>query len=162
MTDTIPAGGIQQLLTQALEQVALLHDSLRDEHAALTSNQLGSFESAVEKKLKHTARLEQIEQAMFNLLKSDGYRWNKQGFADYVSSLGSSVEHQHILQLWPDLRQLIGKCQLQNQINGRILNLASVNIRQALDILTGHDHHSRIYRADGKPDSDNKTSIAVA
>ena len=162
MKDATPTGGIKQLLKQALECVARLHNALREEHAALTSNNLTAFEISVEQKLQHTSELEQVEQQLFSLLRNAGYRWDKQGLTDYVASLSSPSERKTILRSWGNLRQAIVECQQQNQINGRVLNLASVNIRQALNILTGQDSQSKTYSADGKPDKDGKTAIAVA
>ena len=92
---------------QALERVAQLHNALREEHEALTTNNLSVFESSVERKLRHTAELEQVEQQLFSLLRNAGYNWDKQGLNDYVSSLSSPADRRDILRLWKNLRQTI-------------------------------------------------------
>ena len=156
------SGGLNDLLKQALESVEHLHRALREEHTALTSNNLPGFEAAIQKKVAHTSTLENLEKNIFSLLRNAGYSWDKSGLNDYVETLDSPAEKRSILRQWEKLRDAIIQCQTQNHINGRILNIASLNIRQALEVLTGQKS-GNTYSADGKPqEGGNNDKIAIA
>jgi len=158
----VASGGLSDLLKQALESVEQLHRALREEHTALTSNNLPAFEASIQKKIAHTSYLESIEQEIFSLLHNVGYSWDKSGLTNYVETLNSPAEKRSILRHWEKLRDAILQCQTQNQVNGRILNIASLNIRQALEVLTGHKS-GNTYSADGKAkDGGSNDKIAIA
>lgn len=156
------SGGLNDLLKQALDAVDNLQRALREEHSALTSNNLPAFEASIQKKIGFTNTLEGIEKSIFSLLRNAGYSFDKTGLNNYVSSLNSPAEKRGILRHWEQLRQAILDCQTQNQINGRVLNIASINIRQALEVLTGQKQ-GNTYSQDGKPDKSGKNGkIAIA
>lgn len=163
MTSVMKEGGIKSLLQEAVLQAKQLNIALQAEHSALNRNSLGAFEKAIEAKLLHAKNIELVEQQLFSLLKNSGYNWDKEGINQYIKTLNSPAEQRSTLKLWSNLVETVKACQQQNQINGRILNIASVNIRQALDILTGRDPNSKTYSASGKTNKDSKNnSIAVA
>jgi len=156
------SGGLNDLFKQALDSVEQLLRALREEHSALTNNNLPAFEASVQKKIAHTAQLESIEQQIFSLMRNAGYGWDKAGLNQYVETLNSPAEKRGILRNWEKLRDVIQQCQTQNQINGRILNIASVNIRQALEVLTGQKA-SNTYSANRRSKDDDKSDkIAIA
>jgi len=156
------SGGLSDLLKQALEAVEQLHRALREEYTALTSNNLPGFEASIQKKIAYTTQLESIEQTIFSLLRNAGFSWDKTGLNSYVDTLGSPAEKRGILRHWEKLREAILQCQNQNQINGRILNIASLNIRQALEVLTGQKS-GNTYNANGKASDGGKgDKIAIA
>ncbi|MFV2056046.1 MAG: flagella synthesis protein FlgN [Thiohalomonadales bacterium] len=162
-TPSATAGGIKGLLQNAIEYVDKLHLALRDEQSALSNNNLPVFEKSVERKISHTGTLEAIEKSIFCLLDDSGYTMDKSGIADYIATCHNKTEENTIKALWKDLAKTLVECQKQNQINGRILNSASVNIRQALEILTGKRGTSKTYSSQGKQaKDDNSNSIAIA
>jgi len=156
------SGGLNDLLQQALVLVEHLHRALREEHSALSSNNLPEFEASIQKKIAHTTALETLEQTIFSLLRNAGFSWDRNGLTQYVNTLDSPEERRSILNYWEKLRDAIVQCQTQNQINGRILNIASLNIRQALEVLTGQKL-GNTYRADGKSNNGGgNDKIAIA
>jgi len=160
--DKQSGGGLNDLLKQAQEAVEQLIRALREEYAALTSNNLPGFEAAIHKKIACTSQLELIEQNLFSLLRNAGYSFDKAGLTAYVETLNSPAEKRAILHHWQQLHDAIAQCQNQNQVNGRILNIASLNIRQALEVLTGQKS-GNTYSANGKPKDGGKgDKIAIA
>ena len=55
------------------------------------------------------------------------------------------------------------ECNEQNVINARIINTASINIKQALNLLNGRDIDNELYEKSGKTsDGGNSQSFTVA
>lgn len=163
LPNKLMSGEIKQLLLQAIDRIEKLHLSLEEEYRALSSNNLNAFERSVESKIVHTGDLETIEKSIFSLLKNSGFKMNKQGVADYVATFRSNADKKNITTLWKQMSEALLKCQQQNQVNGRILNMASVNIRQALEILTGKRGAPKTYSSQGKQSKgNNSSSIAIA
>jgi len=160
---TEPLNSIPELLLRAINHINLLHQSLQNEHQALSSNNLNAFERSVENKISHTSDLETIEKSLYSNLNKAGFKMDKKGVADYIATLNQKSDRKNISALWKKMSHALLECQQQNKINGRILNMASVNIRQALDILTGKRGNSKTYSSSGKQSKgDNSNSIAVA
>ena len=157
------SSGVAELLLSAIAHINSLHESLQDEHQALSSNNLMAFERSVESKISRTSDLESIEKSLFSILNNAGFKMTKKGIADYISTLNKVSDRKKMSLLWQKMASALQECQQQNQVNGRILNMASVNIRQALDVLTGKRGNSKTYSSSGKQSKgDNSNSIAVA
>jgi len=134
--------GIGNVLLQLLEQqhacATILLDTLRREQIALTRNDIVSLETVVSTKHRHLNQLEMLSRQTEDALKSTGPR-------DRSDTVVEDV--------WRKLRQLLGECQLQNQINGGLIEQGRRRVQQALNLLTGRDIESTVYRPDGARDA---------
>lgn len=134
--------GTGNVLLQLLEQqhacATILLDTLRREQIALTRNDIVSLETVVSAKHRHLNQLEMLSRQTEDALKSTGLR-------DRPDTVVEDV--------WRKLRQLLGECQLQNQINGGLIEQGRRRVQQALNLLTGRDTESTVYRPDGARDA---------
>lgn len=131
-------GNVLQLLEQQHACATILLDTLRREQIALTRNDIVGLETVVSAKHRHLNQLEMLSRQAGGTLKSAG-------LYDHPDAAVEDV--------WRKLRQLLGECQLQNQINGGLIEQGRCRVQQALNLLTGQDTESTVYRPDGARDA---------
>ncbi len=131
-------GNVLQLLEQQHACATILLDALRREQIALTRNDVVGLETVVTAKHRHLNQLEMLSRQTDDALKSAGLR----------DRPNAAVE-----DIWQKLRHLLGECQLQNQINGGLIEQGRCRVQQALNLLTGRDTENTVYRPDGARDA---------
>lgn len=132
------SGNVLQLLEQQHACATILLDTLRREQIALTRNDIVSLETVVTAKHRHLNQLEMLSRQTEDALKAAGLH-------DRPDAAAGDV--------WRKLRQLLGECQLQNQINGGLIEQGRRRVQQALNLLTGRDTANAVYRPDGARDA---------
>ncbi len=134
MQRSVETGNLLQLLEQQHACATILLDTLRREQIALTRNDVVGLETVVATKHRHLNQLEMLSRLTDDALKSAGLH-------DHPDA---AVE-----DMWQKLRRLLGECQLQNQINGGLIEQSRRRVQQALNLLTGRDTENAVYRPDG-------------
>lgn len=128
------SGNVLQLLEQQHACATILLDTLRREQIALTRNDIVGLETVVTAKHRHLNQLEMLSRQTDTALKSAGPHDRPNAVVE---------------DIWQKLRQLLGECQLQNQINGGLIEQGRRRVQQALSLLTGRDTENTAYRPDG-------------
>lgn len=134
--------GMDHLMIQLLEQqhacATILLGTLRREQIALTRNDIVGLETIVATKHRHISQLETLSRQTDNALKSASLRAHPDTAAE---------------DIWEKLHHLLGECQLQNQINGGLIEQGRRRVQQALGLLTGRGTENMVYRPDGARDT---------
>lgn len=154
---------IRLLLQQGMADVEALFSSLKDEYAALENNDLDGFEKAVVDKQIYSTNLHNIEGIIFEKITSGGFVPTREGFEQYLAAQTTCQNDKELYSLWERLQLTVISCHEQNQINGRIVKIASLSIQQTLSFLTGQDLSTGLYDPSGKSDEDPpNNSLAIA
>ncbi len=138
---------------------------LKQEHQALTSNNLTRFEETVQEKHHQVKTLEKIQPLLSTVEKTVGGVLSKSTFSAFIQRMPDDKEKSGLEILWNKFQETLQQCNLQNKINNRILNASAINLKQALSILRGNTDQpsSNIYNKTGQPqDKPQGQSIAVA
>lgn len=124
---------IEQVFLREIDGARLLLKALEIEHDALAKHHTESLEVAVREKQERIHQLELISKKREALL------------APLISTSGDANENKlyqfdgnrQLISLWHQLVDIAEKCRETNRINGSIVELASRQTREALDILQG-------------------------
>jgi len=138
---------------------------LKQEHQALTSNNLIRFEETTQEKYQQVKTLEKIQPLLSTVEKTVGGVLSKSTFIAFIQRMPDGDEKSCLETLWNQFQETLKQCNLQNKINNRILNASSINLKHALNILRGNIDQpaSNIYNKTGQPqDKPQGQSIAVA
>ena len=126
---------IQQILQVEVECVNALLQALELEYSALAEHHAQALEDAVRSKQEKILQLETITRQRENLLISFGNITLDENLAEKKPEL--FCDNRQLSGLWHQLVELAQKCREKNRINGSIVETASRQSRQALDILRG-------------------------
>ena len=134
----------QQLLMQLLERevncTSMLLQSLDEEYAVLSQKKSGipkadAIEAIIRVKQERIQQLELISAQREREFSSfAGVEVNNSGAGTQLYQFNGN---QALSSLWKKLVNLAEKCRDKNRVNGGIVELASRQSRQALDILQG-------------------------
>ncbi len=123
-----------EILNNAAQLASQLLRALKDEHEALTGNQVEPLVTALERKHQAIAEIRQAEQQI------SGRDWQR-----LREDPGRRVE-------WDAFSSLMSQCRRQNEINGRIIHMRQQSTLAALSILRGQEHAPHTaYDAKGRP-----------
>ncbi len=136
--------GLSELFEAALCDTALLLATLQEEFRALSRPDAVTIEEIVARKRELIARLEDESARRAVMLRAAGYA---DGTADMREWLGQvdNTPDRRILRLWQDFTVMLRKCQQQNQINGRVIDVNRRRVHDALCILRGTELDSGLY-----------------
>lgn len=104
-----------------------LLDCLQQEKIALDENQYEALSSIAEQKQQLLDQLEPLDTERVALSADTP-------FNEYIASCGD----QSLIRAWNHTREIIAKCQLQNETNGRLLNRQGQIHRDIIALLSGN------------------------
>jgi flagellar biosynthesis/type III secretory pathway chaperone len=152
-----------EVFQQQFKATKLLLKTLKHEYRCLSSNDITALEGIVASKQQCASELEQYEKTLFNLLIEANYEANNQGLRTYLQDTQANPDFSTLHNAWNVLFKTILECNEQNVINARIINTASVNIKQALNLLNGRSVDNELYEKSGKTtDGGNSQSFTTA
>lgn len=157
------------ILAQALEQqnkvMLCMLDALREEHRALSSTDLESFERSVRNKQDQVKILEQTQAQLGALTPILNGKFSKTTIVNYIGNLPAGSQRSQLEKLWDTLQKTTKDCSDQNIINNRIMDASSTHLRQAISILRGDlsGPTVNVYGASGRQKThSNGQSLATA
>ncbi len=130
----------EQLVSQALQDVALLRDTLDDERRALAGRDPDALSPIFDRKAELATRLDAIEAQRLALCADapDGHLWFRQNLPPAL------------LSKWDEYCDKLLECREINAVNGRLARLGQDHVRRALAVLRGqHTVEPGLYQADG-------------
>ncbi len=123
---------IHQLSEQLLE-------CLQQEKAALDENQYEALSTITEQKQQLLNQLEPLDAQRIALS-------SEQSFNEFIASSGD----QSLIRAWNHTRDIITRCQQQNETNGRLLNRQGQIHRDIIALLSGNRTETdQTYNAQG-------------
>ncbi|WP_455211014.1 flagella synthesis protein FlgN [Kaarinaea lacus] len=152
-----------EIFQQQFRATKLLLKTLKQEYDCLSTNDITALEGIVASKQQCASELEKHEHALFTLLNDGNYEANNQGLKTFLQDTETKPDFSNLHNAWNVLFKTILECNEQNVINARIINTASVNIRQALNLLSGRTVDNELYEKSGKTkDGGNSQSFTTA
>lgn len=154
---------IVEIFQQQFRVTKLLLKTLKQEYDCLSANDIVALEGIVSKKQQCAVDLEKHEHSLFNLLASANYQPNNLGLKALLQDTHAKQRYSNLHNAWNVLLKTTLECNEQNVINARIINIASVNIKQALNLLSGREADNELYEKSGKTsDGGNSQSFTTA
>lgn len=157
---------LKKVLEQQHIRLAEMLSILHQEHRALTSNDLPSFEDVVQRKHAQVKALEEIQPLLGIVEKAIGGVLSKSTFDAFIQRIPHGQEKTRLESLWKSFQETLQQCNTQNLINNRILSASNINVKQALNILRGNTAANipDIYGSKGQHQDCNnqRQSLAIA
>jgi len=148
---------------QQFRATKLLLKTLKQEYDCLSANDITALEGIVASKQQCASELEKYEDELFSLLSDANYEANNQGLKTFLNDTQANPDFSTLHNAWNVLFNTILECNEQNVINAQIINSASINIKQALNLLSGRVVDNEIYEKSGKTsDGGNSQSFTTA
>jgi flagellar biosynthesis/type III secretory pathway chaperone len=151
---SIIAKSVVEVFQQQFKATRLLLKTLQQEYECLSTNDITALEGIVARKQQCASELEKHENALFTLLTNANYEANNQGLKSFLQDTETGQEFSTLHNAWTVLLKTTLECNEQNVINARIINTASVSIKQALNVLSGRDVDNELYEKNGKTSDD--------
>jgi flagellar biosynthesis/type III secretory pathway chaperone len=149
---------IVELFQQQFKATRQLLKTLKQEYECLSVNDVTTLESIVANKQLCAMELEKHENTLFTLLAQAHYQPNNEGLKAFLHDTDSDPNYSTLHSAWNVLLKATLECNQQNVINARIINAASITIKQALNILSGRDIDNELYEKSGKTTDGGKSS----
>ncbi|MGD8594779.1 MAG: flagellar protein FlgN [Gammaproteobacteria bacterium] len=157
------AESMMEVFQQQFKATKLLLKTLKQEYRCLSTNDITALEGIIANKQQCASELEQYEKRLFNLLTDANYESNNQGLKAFLQDIQAKADFSTLHNAWNVLFKTILECNEQNVINARIINSASVNIKQALNLLNGRSADNELYEKTGKTtDGGNSQTFTTA
>jgi flagellar biosynthesis protein FlgN len=133
---------LQELLSRAVRQAALLEAALERETRALSTRDVESLQQAVAAKHQAVQTLEQVSQEQGALLRSGGFAADARGMDSFLQIWD---QEGCIRPLWERLQDSMQRCRRHNQLNGGLVQTQQHQVQQALHILRGEETRTELY-----------------
>ena len=143
---------LAQSFEQQNNQLSCMLNALHEEHRALSSSDIESFERAVRNKQDQVVILEEMQSQLNMFEPMLNGKFSRLTIENFIGSLPAGQQKEHLDNLWKKLLKTTNDCSKQNIINNRIMEASSAHIRQAISILRGDfaGPTVNIYGASGK------------
>ena len=169
MTMPLKTNNNSAMLAQSLEQqnkqLLCMLNALHEEHSALSSSDIESFERAVRNKQDQVIILEKMQSQLSQFEPMLNGKFSKTTVEKYIGNIPDSPQKSQLEDLWGKLLKTTNDCSNQNITNNRIMDASSAHLRQAISILRGDltGPTVNIYGASGKQSNDSQgQSLATA
>ncbi len=146
---------LSDLFEAAVRDTAELLATLQEEFNALSKADAAMIEHVVSRKRELIASLEKESARRAAMLRAAGCGEDATGMQEWLRRSDNSADRQ-LERLWQEFTALLLRCQQQNQINGRVIDLGRRRVHDALCILRGTEPDPGIYDLRGS------TQAAVA
>ena len=136
--------GLFELFEAALRDAALLLATLQEEFRALSRPDTVTIEEIVARKRELVMRLENESARRAATLRTAGFADGTADMGEWLSQADNTPDRR-IFRLWQDFTVMLCKCQQQNQVNGRVIDVNRRRVHDALCILRGTEFDSGLY-----------------
>jgi len=149
---------LAQALEQQNKQLLCMLNALHEEHRALSSSEIESFEKAVRNKQDQVIILEKMQAQLSTFEPMLNGKFSKSTIENYINHIPTGDQKSRLKKLWEKLHDTTNKCSEQNIINNRIMDASSTHLRQAISILRGDltGPTVNLYGATGKQNNDSQ------
>lgn len=148
LTDSLK--DIISLFEQEISLSTALLDTMKNEQAALSNNNLHEFEAAITEKKKLVDEIESTEKKLVELLKLHGLSIDKQDISELLARCNPK-EKKCLTLLFDKLKYIATQCYDQNIINSQVISASQNNIEKIINILRGQTTgESDVYDLSGK------------
>ena len=137
---------LEEVLAQEVQCTGRLLECLEAERSALTRRDLELLENTTRGKLRHTRRLEELEQQREALMKELKLSSAPDTLPECFRSLPQA---DRLAGLWQQVLDNTRACQTGNLTNGGILETSRQHVEQALSILRGQSGTPSLYDPNG-------------
>jgi flagellar biosynthesis/type III secretory pathway chaperone len=159
---TLITKAMVELFQQQFKATKLLLKALKQEYDCLSTDDITALDGIIASKQQCASELEQYEKALFNLLSDANYEANNQGLKTFLQDTQAKPDFSTLHNAWNVLFKTVLECNEQNVINAQIINSASANIKQALNLLSGRNVDNELYEKSGKTkDGGNSQSFTI-
>lgn len=145
---TLSADQLAALFMEQKAGLEKLHNLLVEEHRVVELRDAEQLHQIASYKQDMVLELEQSELAIQREMRSRSLPLNNEGIHQLIHSYPEN-DAEALDKLWEQLADIADKCQVQNQVNGRIIMASQASIQQAQGILTG-TLNSGVYTRRGK------------
>lgn len=166
---TIKSNNNTELLAQSFKeqnkQLLCMLNALHEEHRALSSSDIESFERAVRNKQDQIIIVEKMQSQLNVFEPILNGKFSKVTVERYIESVPTGSQRSQLEEQWKKLLNTTTDCSKQNMINNKIIDASSTHLRQAICILRGDltGPTVNIYGASGKQHNESKgQSLATA
>ena len=145
-----------ELLQSDLTNTGKLESLLKVEREHLENRDIDCLNATLGEKSQILARLEKNEQQRRELLNEAGYSKANQKLAEFYATLQSPFSEK-CTETFEELKQIIEKCKLMNDVNGAIVRRSKSSSAQVLSILRGQMGNPDLYTNLGDTDTHNQS-----
>jgi flagella synthesis protein FlgN len=126
---------LEHLLQREAESVQGLAVTLTLEFEALEGNDADSLNDVVSRKEQQLAELNNLANERTALLQHAGFDADRAGFAAALDADDSGA----LRPLWEQVEAALLKCQQQNEINGKLLDVSKQQTQELLSLMLGKE-----------------------
>lgn len=127
---------ITEILGHQHDSIVRLLETLKDEQAALTGNNLPALEAATAAKQTCLTDIEQFFHLQTRLVEAAGFALDDRGMSAYLRQCDPQ-ERLGLELRWRQIKELFGRCREQNLLNGRVVTINHRQTQRAISILRG-------------------------
>ncbi len=136
--------GLPELFEAALSDTSRLLATLEEEFKALSRPDAAMIEESVARKRSLITNLEDESVRRAAILQAAGYMEGTTNMQTWLNGIDDTPDRR-LSRLWQDFTFMLRKCQKQNQINGRVIDVNRHRVHDALCILRGTELDSGLY-----------------
>lgn len=149
MPSTITSKTLLPLLQEITSYLQQLLLALKNEHKALSENNIETIQVIAAEKILLMEHLEDLNNERRTLLELAGLDITATGIGDFLQNT-SSPRAPLMKTLWDEISKLSSECDKQNNINGIIIESNKRHTENALSILQGKQQNTELYSKNGQ------------
>lgn len=147
-----------QVLQQESEQVAALAAILESEYEVLQERDADRLAEIVTLKEGKLRELGELAEQRTSVLGQAGIGADREGFTQFLDSDPSGA----LLQQWAEVEEALQRCQHQNQVNGKLLDIGKHQAEELLSVLLGRESGaSKLYDRNGNTSTSFGTNGSI-
>lgn len=158
-SQTSARADVLDIIGQSVFHAMGLLESLKDETAALETENPEALLEAIDAKQGCVAELQQLDERRRGLCLEAGF---KDGPFQMEELAAWCDQDRVILNRWDHLMEVAAECNARNLTNGSILRTRQQHIHSNLAVLRGDDVETHTYHRDGKNGPRQQVAIAKA
>ena len=155
-----PSNKLLPLLQEISSYLSQLLAALKNEHQALSENNMQAIESIANEKILLMEHLEDLNKERRLILEAAGLNLTATGIDDFFQN-NNSPRAQQMNTAWKEISGLTTECEKQNNINGIIIESNKRHTETALSILQGKQQSSELYSKKGIAVKDSKNQTLI-
>jgi len=158
--DTATQQQLETILSREGEAVNALAATLEQEHEVLGQRDAEKLDEVVALKERQLEGLSNLSQERTAIMQAAGYAADKSGFQAALEADTSG----RLSALWQSIEEALKKCQHQNQVNGKLLDVSKQQTQELLSLLLGQEANgSGLYDQSGNTTNSfgRNTSVKV-
>lgn len=124
-----------QILQREGEQVAALAAILESEYQELQERNADRLNEVTADKENKLRELGELAEQRVSILSQAGLGSDREGFMQFLADESSGVLQQE----WTEIEAVLKRCQHQNQVNGKLLEIGKQQAQELLSLLLGRE-----------------------